>query len=546
MPGRLPNLKICPVLGFTSPGLIAKRHRRRRRLAHLGRHEVPADRVEHREQEGPGARAEEPVDESPPARSRLERGLGHQVSPLCVGDGPAPVDLADLDDEARDERDDDHQRHAEPRLAEAQLLQRARAARVAFSRDRRGPAGPPASRRRPSNAWTAVRALTRLSRAPLRSNCPWLTSMPARSALSEDRVGPVGRGGERIDECPHLDGALAALVVRRVAGRADGLVAEAEHRVARVLDRVVLVAGRAPRRAHLGEGLGVDALLEELGHHGVALAADVADPRDPRWRGPVVAVAVVARRRGQVALDRPSPCRERSSCTSRADRSGSCSRPCISRRRGSARTSRRRAADGRSTVGSDGGRMEWAGWQLTQTATLGSLSSRSRRPWTEVAYSATWSTRSAGLYRFMNCASEWQRPQSCGICSRRGLPMIPLGGVHRLHALFAGIAPVAGHAAEPLGLVDVVGERLRWRHEAIVAGLEVTGGAVVLRRLGGPGGGPSKEREGDHERLQPRERRHGVGGRPIIRFPSRSATRRGRLSPERLQQRDEVRHLLLA
>src|SRR6266540_7241295 len=68
--------------------------------------------------------------------------------------------------------------------------------------------------------------------------------------------------------------------------------------------------------------------------------------------------------------------------------------------------------------GSDGGLMEWVGWQLTQTATLGSLKSLSRRPWTEVAYSATWSTRSAGLYRFMNCASEWHRPQSCGICGR--------------------------------------------------------------------------------------------------------------------------------
>jgi hypothetical protein len=62
-------------------------------------------------------------------------------------------------------------------------------------------------------------------------------------------------------------------------------------------------------------------------------------------------------------------------------------------------------------AGSDGGLMECAGWQLVHTATFGSFSSRSRRPWTEVAYSTTWSTRSEGLYCFMKRASEWQRPQ---------------------------------------------------------------------------------------------------------------------------------------
>src|SRR3970040_2029678 len=75
-------------------------------------------------------------------------------------------------------------------------------------------------------------------------------------------------------------------------------------------------------------------------------------------------------------------------------------------------------------AGSDGGLIECAGWQLPHVATFGSASSRRRRPCTEVAYSATWSTRSAGLYCFMKRASEWQRPPPWATCCRAGLSIV--------------------------------------------------------------------------------------------------------------------------
>src|SRR3989338_6928448 len=74
-------------------------------------------------------------------------------------------------------------------------------------------------------------------------------------------------------------------------------------------------------------------------------------------------------------------------------------------------------------LGSDGGRIEWAGWQLTQTATLESPNWLSRCPCTEVLYSATWSTRSEGLYCLMKRPSEWQRPHTCASSRRPGLPI---------------------------------------------------------------------------------------------------------------------------
>src|SRR5439155_20557411 len=85
---------------------------------------------------------------------------------------------------------------------------------------------------------------------------------------------------------------------------ADRFRAEPQHLDARRLDVVVPVARRAARRAHLSERPSVNALREQPGHHRMALAADVADPRDPGWCGAVVAVAAVARGCGEIALHR--------------------------------------------------------------------------------------------------------------------------------------------------------------------------------------------------------------------------------------------------
>src|SRR3972149_4122588 len=78
-------------------------------------------------------------------------------------------------------------------------------------------------------------------------------------------------------------------------------------------------------------------------------------------------------------------------------------------------------------VGSDGGLIECAGGQLVQTATLGSPCSLSRRPW--------------------------------------GLPEVPLGRAQGPHPGLFGVAAGAGDASEPLGCVDVPGERLPRRRE---------------------------------------------------------------------------------
>jgi hypothetical protein len=67
-------------------------------------------------------------------------------------------------------------------------------------------------------------------------------------------------------------------------------------------------------------------------------------------------------------------------------------------------------------------------WQLLQTATFRSFTVNSLWPCTDVRYSAAWSMRSCGLYRFMNSASEWHLPQTAGIFWRAGTPMNPLAG----------------------------------------------------------------------------------------------------------------------
>ena len=83
----------------------------------------------------------------------------------------------------------------------------------------------------------------------------------------------------------------------------------------------------------------------------------------------------------------------------------------------------------------------------------------------------------------------------------RGLADEPLGGTHGLHAVRLGVAAVAGHAPEALGLVDVAVECLGGRRQALVSRLEVACGALVHRRLGSRDPGPSQQ--GEQERGLP-------------------------------------------
>ena len=86
-------------------------------------------------------------------------------------------------------------------------------------------------------------------------------------------------------------------------------------------------------------------------------------------------------------------------------------------------------------------------------------------------------------------------PAELGDLRALGLADEPLGRVHRFHSGCAGFATAAGDAAKPLGGVDVLGKVARRGREAIVAGFEMTGDAVVPRRLGGGMRWPDDQRQ---------------------------------------------------
>src|SRR5574341_2177824 len=105
-------------------------------------------------------------------------------------------------------------------------------------------------------------------------------------------------GPELFDGLPHGGGRRAADVLGRVTAGAYGLVTDAEHGVGGCKNFMVAMATGATRNAHLHEDLSMAALAEQLGVERMALPADIAHPRDARRRRAVVAVAVVAGRRG--------------------------------------------------------------------------------------------------------------------------------------------------------------------------------------------------------------------------------------------------------
>ncbi len=96
--------------------------------------------------------------------------------------------------------------------------------------------------------------------------------------VREDGVRGIDGGLERVDLRPHCDGSLPTLVVIQMALPTNSLIAHAEELIARSHDRVVRVAGGAAWFSQVDQRLGMLALSEEIGHHGVTTPADVADP----------------------------------------------------------------------------------------------------------------------------------------------------------------------------------------------------------------------------------------------------------------------------
>jgi hypothetical protein len=88
-----------------------------------------------------------------------------------------------------------------------------------------------------------------------------------------------------------------------MASAANRIAADAEHGIARRNDLVIAVTGGATGGAHLHEDLRMAALVEQIRVHWVTLAAYISDPGNSRRRCAVIAVALVARRRGQIALN---------------------------------------------------------------------------------------------------------------------------------------------------------------------------------------------------------------------------------------------------
>ena len=87
-----------------------------------------------------------------------------------------------------------------------------------------------------------------------------------------------------------------------MAAGAGGLLASAQHRVAGLENRMVAVARCAPRNSHLRKQLAMRALVEQLGIHSMALSTNVYDRSYARGHRAMVAVAIIAGGRGQIAL----------------------------------------------------------------------------------------------------------------------------------------------------------------------------------------------------------------------------------------------------
>jgi hypothetical protein len=255
-------------------------------------------------------------------------------------------------------------------------------------------------------------------------------------------------------------------------------------------------AGRAAGVAHFGEGLGVDALLEEIGRQGVALPADVAHPIDPRGDGAVVAVAVVAGRRREVALGRHGLPVDGGLVLRHL-----VGRDLVAGHVLGVAVARPHAASTRIDV--DGVRR--------RPDVMGGMAAHARR---DVGIPQVAQAAAVDRRRVLGDLVHAQRgvvalhEGRVGVAAAaelhdllaRGLADEPLGGTHGLEAVRLGVAAVATRAPETLGLVDVAVECLGGRRQALVSRLEVACGALVHRRLGSRDPGPGQQCEQEEGR----------------------------------------------
>jgi hypothetical protein len=122
-------------------------------------------------------------------------------------------------------------------------------------------------------------------------------------SAAQNVIGFVVLTAQRIEVPPHLYSHLPAGTLCGVAGCTDSSVPKSQHLIVRLCHGMIAVTRGAARDAHLDEDWGVDALVEEVRLHRVTLATDIAYPRAPPWRGAVIAMAVVAGRGREIALD---------------------------------------------------------------------------------------------------------------------------------------------------------------------------------------------------------------------------------------------------
>ena len=85
---------------------------------------------------------------------------------------------------------------------------------------------------------------------------------------------------QAINGAEHADRKRAARRTGWVTGRARGLIAAAQHRIAGLDNCMVAVTGRATGNTHLREDFAMSAFVEQLGVDRMALTARVRNGRD--------------------------------------------------------------------------------------------------------------------------------------------------------------------------------------------------------------------------------------------------------------------------
>src|SRR5436190_9056642 len=217
--------------------------------------------------------------------------------PQLIVEMPA-IDLAELQPECHDDKQDRAQRQREPAAA---VLQLADAVLAGFLRaaDDGHPVGNDRIELRRCER-VHLRPRERQFRRRFAERELLVADFDARILDARNQCARLFDAGlQLLDVGTHAvrtGRALVVLVSRGVARRADAVSRGSEHLVRRLLDRVVAVA----LDAALVEEIVVDALLELLREDRVAGAADLRDRADAGRRGAVIAVAIVARRRREI------------------------------------------------------------------------------------------------------------------------------------------------------------------------------------------------------------------------------------------------------